>query len=100
MRFPKEQKIFLVIYWEIIFLRRFIPNLVEHLREMADMLKKDNDVRWSLDAKKSFNAVKFALSTAPTLFNPDYTSNFIIFSFTSEHTLAVFLMQKKDQKNE
>lgn len=81
-------------------MRRFIPNLAEHLREMKDMLKKDSEVRWSLDAKKSFNEVKFSLPTAPTLISPNYTSDFIIFSFASEHTLAGVLMQKKDQKNE
>lgn len=81
-------------------MRRFIPNLVEHLKEMTDMLKKDNEVKWSLDAKKSFLAVKFALSTTPILISPDYTSDFIIFYFASEHTLSTVLMQKKDKKNE
>lgn len=79
-------------------MRRFIPNLAEHLREMTDMLKKDSEVRWFVNAKKSFNAVKFSLSTAPTLINPNYTSDFIIFLFAFEHTLAVVLMQKKDQE--
>ena len=64
------------------------------------MLKKDSEVKWSLEAKKSFHVAKFALSTAPILISPDYTSDFIIFSFASEHTLAAVLMQKKDQKNE
>ena len=60
------------------------------------MMKKDSEVRWSEDAKKSFNAVKFSLSTAPTLISLDYTLDFIIISFVSEHSLAVVLMQKKD----
>eukprot|EP00253_Pinus_taeda_P016584 PITA_16584 len=67
---------------------------------MTDMLKKESEVKWTLDAKKSFHAVKFALSTAPILISLDYTSDFIIFSFASEHTLTVVLMQKKDKKNE
>jgi len=67
---------------------------------MADMLKNDNEVIWFEDAKKYFNAGKFSLSIAPTLIIPDYTLNFIIFSFASEHTLVVVLMQKKFQKNE
>ena len=72
------------------FLHRFIPNLVEHLRELTNMLKKYNDVKWSKDARKSFHSVKFALITSSVLISPDYTSDFIIFSFASEHTMAVF----------
>lgn len=46
---------------------------------------------------KSFNLVKYALSTTPILISPNYTHDFIIFSFSSEHTMAVVLMQKRDQ---
>jgi len=55
------------------FLCRFVPNLAEHLREMTNMLKKDNQVKWTEEAVKSFNLVKLALSLAPVLVNPDYT---------------------------
>ena len=78
------------------FLRRFIPNLAEHLREITNMLKKDSQVRWTEEAVKSFNLVKIALSSAPILISPDYTQDFILFSFASEHTLAAVLMQKRD----
>lgn len=79
------------------FLRRFIPNLAEHLREMTNMLKKDCIVKWSEEAIKSFNLVNFVFSNAPILISPDYTQDFIIFSFALEHTLAVVLMQKRDE---
>jgi len=52
------------------------------------MLKKDSEVRWSENPKKSFNVVKLSLSTAPTLISHDYTSDFIIFSFASKHNLV------------
>eukprot|EP00253_Pinus_taeda_P013023 PITA_13023 len=60
------------------------------------MLKKDSQVKWTEDAVKSFNLVKLALSTAPILISPDYTQEFILFSFASEHTLAAVLMQKRE----
>jgi len=100
LQFPRNKREIQYFNGKINFLRRFIPNLVEHLREMNNLLKKDNEVRWLEDAKKSFNAIKFSLSCAPTLINHDYTLYFIIFSFASEHTLAIVLMRKKDQKNE
>ena len=49
------------------FLRRFIPNLAEHLKEMTNMLKKDSEVKRSLEVNKSFHAVNVALSTTPSL---------------------------------
>lgn len=78
------------------FLRRFIPNLAEHLHELTNMLKKNNAMKWTEDAMKSFNLVKLALTIALVLISPTYTHDFIIFSFASENTLAVVLMQKKD----
>ena len=61
------------------------------------MLKKDNMVKWMEDSVKSFNLVKYALSIAPVLISPDYTQDFIIFSFAFEHTMVTVLIQKKDQ---
>ena len=76
---------------------RFVPNLVEHLREITNMLKKDSVVKWTEEAAKSFNLVKLALSSAPVLINPEYTQDFILFSFSSDHTMLAVLMQKRDQ---
>ena len=61
------------------------------------MLKKDSMVKWTKDAMKSFNLVKYALSTASVLISPNHTQDFILFSFASEHTMATVLMQKRDQ---
>eukprot|EP00253_Pinus_taeda_P002549 PITA_02549 len=78
------------------FLRCFVPNLTEHLRELTNMLKKDSQVRWTEEAIKSFNLVKLALSSAPVLVNPNYTHDFILFSFASKHTMEAVLLQKRD----
>ena len=78
------------------FLHRFVPNLAEHLKEMTNMLKKDNQVKWTDEAVKYFNLIKLALSSAPVLVSPDYTQDFIVFSFTSEHTMVAVLLQKRD----
>ena len=61
------------------------------------MLKKVNIVKWTEEAIKSFNLVKLVLSSAPVLISPDYTQDFILSSFASDHTMAVVLMQKRDQ---
>lgn len=93
---PQNKKEIQSFNGKLNFLRRFIPNLVEHLREITNMLKKDSQLKWTEEAVKSFNLVKLVLSSAPTLISPDYTQDFILFSFASEHTLAAVLMQKRD----
>ena len=85
---------------KINFLRRLFSNIVEHLREIIDMFKKDSEVKWSDEANKSFNQVKFVLSHAHILIISDYTLDFIILSFASKHNLVVVLVQKKYQKTE
>ena len=65
-------------------MRRFIPNLAELLRNMKNMLKRG--VKWTLEEKKSFELVKHALTKTPVLINPNFTKDFFIFSFASEHS--------------
>ena len=57
------------------------------------MLKKEG-VKWTLEAKKYFELVKQALTKTPVLISPDFTLSFYIFSFASEHTVVVVLLQK------
>eukprot|EP00253_Pinus_taeda_P003715 PITA_03715 len=64
------------------------------------MLKKDAKVKWSLETKQSFESIKIALTQTPVLTSPQFDKDFIIFSFASEHTIAVVLLQKDDQGNE
>jgi len=43
---PRNKKEIQSFNGKMNFLRRFVPNLVEHLREMTNMLKKDSQVKW------------------------------------------------------
>jgi len=54
-------------------------------------------VKWTEEEIKSFGLVKLALSSALVLISPDYTQDFILFSFASDHTMVAVLMQKRDQ---
>lgn len=79
------------------FLRPFIPNLVETLRVITNMLRKYSKIKWIFKTKKSFNELKSALTHALVLASPDYTKYFIIFFFTSKHTIVALLMQKNQE---
>ena len=85
---PRNKKEIQSFNGKMNFLCRFVPNLADHLREMTNMLKKDSQVLWMEEAIKYFNLVKLALSSAPDLVSRDYTQDFILFSFASEHTMA------------
>jgi hypothetical protein len=97
---PRSKKEVQSFLGRIIFLRRFIPNLAEIIKHITNMLRKGNEIRWTTDAKKSFEEVKVSLTKAPVLVSPDFSRDFIIFSFASEHTIAGVLMQKNNQNQE
>ena len=58
------------------------------------MLKKDREVKWTTEAKNSFEKINIALMEAPVLVSFDFTKEFLTFSFASEDTLAIVLLQK------
>jgi hypothetical protein len=82
------------------FLRRFIPNLAEIIKHITCMLRKGNEIKWNPEARKSFEDIKIALTKSPVLASPDFAKDFILFSFTSEHTIVGVLLQKDDQNFE
>jgi len=61
------------------------------------MLKKDSKLKWTTKDKASFECIKNVIGEAPMLAIPDYMKEFLIFSFTSEHTIAFVLLQKNDE---
>ena len=73
-------------------MRRFIPNFAEIVKLITGMLKKNSEVKWIAEAKESFARIKKVISEAPVLASPDYLKDFLIFSFTSEHTIVMVLL--------
>ena len=64
------------------------------------MLKKDTKIKWTTEEKHSFDQVKQALTRAPMLISLDFMKYFLIFSFSSEHTIATMLLQKNNEGHE
>jgi hypothetical protein len=94
---PRNKKEIHSFLGKINFLRRFIPNFVEIVKLITDMLKKDSEMKWTTGAKASFEGVNKSISEAPLFASPYYTKELLIFSFASEHTIAVVLLQKKEE---
>jgi hypothetical protein len=54
-------------------------------------------IEWNVESKQTFEKVKHSLTQAPVLIIPDYTKDFYLFSFASEHTIAAVLLQKNSE---
>lgn len=55
------------------------------------MMKKDEKVEWSVEAKESFAEIKKYIFEASVLTIPNYTLTFYIYSFASLHSYVVVL---------
>jgi hypothetical protein len=58
-------------------LRIFIPNFAEIIKLITTMIKKDNKVKWTIEAKSSFKHVKEGIGEAPVLVIPEYTKDLL-----------------------
>jgi len=85
---------------KINFLRRFIPNLVETMKLITDMLNKYQEIKWTIEAHASFENIKKAVGQSLVLISLDYTKDFLIFSFASENTIVAVLLQKNEEEQE
>jgi hypothetical protein len=94
---PRTKKEIQSFLGKINFLRRFIPNFVELVKHITDMLKKGSEIKWRTEAKYYFQSIKKAISDAPVLISPDFEKEFLIFSFASQDTLAAALLQRNSE---
>jgi hypothetical protein len=97
IQIPRNMKEIQYVLGKIILLRRFIRNFAEIIKLITNMLKKDREVKWNIEAKVYFERVKKATGEAPVLASPDYTKEFLIFSFAFEHTIVAVLLQKNEE---
>ena len=64
---PRSKKDVQSFIGKINFLRWFIPNFAETIKQITTMLKKDQEVKWTNEANNSFEKIKMALTEAPIL---------------------------------
>ena len=69
---PRSKKDVQYFIGKIKFLRWFIPNFAETIKQINTMLKKDQEVKWTNEAKNAFEKIKMALTVAPVLVSTDF----------------------------
>jgi hypothetical protein len=57
---PRNKKFIQSFIGRINFLRIFIPNFVEIIKLITNMIKKDAEIKWTWEAKSSFEKIKQA----------------------------------------
>lgn len=77
-----------------------MSNYAKIVKEITNMLKKENEVHWTKEARQLFSRIKEALQSAPILISPDYQNPFQNFSFASPNSITVVLLQKNDEEKE
>jgi hypothetical protein len=93
---PKSKKEVESFLGKVNFLRRFIPNLAEIIKYIKNMLWKRNKIKWTSESMNSFEDIKVELTKSPMLSNPNFAKDFILFSFSSEHTIVGVLLQSDE----
>jgi hypothetical protein len=91
---PRSKKKIQSFLGKINFLRRFISNFSELVKFITSMLRKGNGVKWTPESRNYFEKIIQALVESPILISLDYSKEFLIFSFASNDTLIVVLIQK------
>ena len=93
---PRNTKEIQSFHGRVNIFRRFIPNFEIFLKTITNMLKKGNEIKWIVEARRSFDNIKRAIAEAPVLVGHDFSKYFLLFYFTSKHTIAGVLLQKYD----
>ena len=94
---PRSKKDVQSFIGKINFLRWFIPIFSETIKQITTMLKKDQEIKWTTEAKNAFEKIKVSLTEAPVLVSLDFSKEFLTFSFASEDTIAAILLQKNKE---
>ena len=94
---PRNRKEIQSFLGKVNFLRCFIPNFSEIVKNITSMLRKYQEIKCNTEAKDSFVAIKLSLIEALVLDSPNFSQDFMTFSFASDETIAAVLLQKNSK---
>ncbi|XP_059068759.1 uncharacterized mitochondrial protein AtMg00860-like [Cryptomeria japonica] len=80
-------------FGQVNFLRRLVPEFAETTKHIVGLLSEKHPFKWTEEAKNSFERIKGSVANAPTLVNPNFTKDFILYCYASEHTMSGILLQ-------
>jgi hypothetical protein len=97
---PTSKKSMQSFLGQINFVRIFVPSFSEMVRPLQNLIKKDTQYHWGSLENQDFIAIKKAIIDAPSLMSPDFSQDFTLYTFSSDHSYAAILTQKNAENNE
>ena len=97
---PSHKKFLQSFVGRINFVRICIPNLATMVKPLTTMLKKNMVFSWTKKGKASFEEIKIAIASTPTLINPNFERDFILYTLGGESSIATVLTQMNDKNEE
>ena len=76
------------------FVWRFVPDFVQIVKPLQQMVTQSVKFKWTDVEKVSFNDIKATIAHVPSLRSPDFEKDFILYTFSSDNSLATMLTQK------
>ena len=78
------------------FAKRFIFDFAEIVKPIQEMIKKYSNFKWRKERKEAFDKIKESIEEAPTLRSPNFDNEFILYTFSFDHSIVVVLTQKSE----
>lgn len=82
------------------FLRCCILDFAKTTKYIVNMMSEKVVFKWTEAGKRAFEEIKMAIVHAPTLVNSNFSKDFIIYCYASEHTMSGILVQKSHNNEE
>ena len=89
---PHNKKAMLSFIGTINFVRRFIPNFMQIVKPLQQMEKQSVLFKWTDIENVSFKDIKTTIGHAPSLRIPYFENKFIVYTFSSNKSLATVLI--------
>ena len=70
---------------------RFVPDFAQIVKPLQQMVKQSMQFKWTDSEKDVFNKIKISIAHAPSLKSPNFKKDFILYTFSSDDSLAVML---------
>ena len=82
------------------FVRRFVPDFAQIVKPLQQMVKQSAQFKWTDIEKNAFINIKTVVAHASSLKSPYFDTDFILYTFASDDSVAVVLTQKEDGGDE
>jgi len=85
---------------QINFVKGFVPKFSQIFLLLQTMIKKDSLCKWGDHEREAFKAIKQVVIDAPSLSTPNFSDQFILYTFASKLSYVGVLTQSNEQKVE